>query len=362
MNKNQRYVTIFSIIGFSILFAFTNNLGLDLTPDSFAYMDTAQALRKFKLPTSFTYWPPFYPLFLAIIDKKYILFFALFTNFFSISTSIFLWLKSGSKYIDNPILFSFFGMFLVLNTPVLVNTHFVWSENLFILLFSTFCYTIFSKKQSFTSITLFYLTGILMCYTRNVGLFILIGCLVFSLFSSQKENTIKLLIIISLGCLWNAYQLFINSQSTLITGLLPYFDISRNLKITFGELYKWFFPSFGFIYIDIIITSFIFVYFVLWAIKSVRKYFYILGGSLFYISCFFLIPASIDDIARLLSIIFYPIVFFIFYSLNNKMNYKKYIFTILLLSITYQVIRVGKNALQKSKSGHLTIKHLDNKL
>ncbi len=354
ISKSKVKISISFLFAFTLLFSYVNWYGVKLTPDSYYYINASNSFTIEYLLNTYIHWPPLFPLALSIC-KEHTQEWTLLLNFFALFFSIVIWFYLGRKWITKDNRYLLYTFTIVFCTPIFAVSHFVWSEALFILLYSFFIlamYKIVYSNNNTWTYTLI-LSGILLCYQRHVGI-VMIGGFIFGVILSnqiRKKLLLTLLITLSLGSSWLFIQI-INGDNIQVQEVIPFLDLWRNFVLISGEITNWFLPFFHFKVISIIIFILLLFFIFRYKSKLNNKLNYVnimIFNIIVYLAFFTVVPASPDDISRFLSILYYPIIFVLFVIFPNDLHslnkYKNIVYIVLVLFIVYKVVRVIKNTI-----------------
>lgn len=380
--KIKTIVILFGFIGsFSIILT-TINYGLGFSPDSIAYLATANNLLLGKGFVSFdaqplVEWPPLYSILIYLISY-----------FFGINTSV-------SAVLLNALLFGItiylFGMilanssfpksliivgllFVIFSIPVFGVSIWMWSEILFITITLLFfrCLDSYLEKASFIHLISLVIITSLAILTRYIGIVILLTTTISIFFFNNERIKKNIILILTYSVLSSLPVVIWLIRNYLISGTLfgrrgsTRNSFFPNLYVSIEKILEWFISDalvsiklFG---LFLIITTFICLVLILFKkinYKNIlinfnsRKFVFVsLFISIYLITIVILSSLkSFDPIgSRLLSPIYLPVTFLLLlitksiYNHINRMRYKVLLFALLMLSLSYPVLTTFQTA------------------
>lgn len=309
------YVLLFA--AFTALYGVATRQGNRQTNDSRNYLAIAQNLAA---GNGFAdadgdpvvYWPPLYPLVLRLgVDHPGAFVFGL--HLLCMGGVFFLWLRMAGRQLESPGLMPLYGAYLVTATPLLMIATFVWSEALFLLLFSAYLALLCRYVHTLENRWLVWAAapGLLMLLVRNAGVFLFAGALL-GLWAtvgkslSRKHLLLHGVLVASGSAAWNGDRLLLNGNRHVFGQLLPQVQPLRNAQLVLGEMAANFLPSqllapVGMILILGLLAAFAW----LWWRQRIREPFVrlLFVGMVTYLGAWLLIPAHPDDISRFLSLV-----------------------------------------------------------
>lgn len=361
---HYRFRLYFCLSLFALFYVLACASGNKTTYDSLAYLAAAKSLsegmgllNQFGAP--YVAWPPLYPLVLSA-GIGWIQTFVFFLHLLCGLGTLFLWAKIAKSSLSRPSLQLLFLLVLSISTPFFMLFVFVWSEAIFILLFTAYLYALHSfiqhkKRRAILLATLF---AFLMLLQRNAGIFILAGsiggmALNYTFFDKREVKYLLLhgLFAASGFMLWNLYVLFYKGHEDILTEVVPDISFLRNVELVLSELGKLYVPEpVSFIFgMGILLPCLLWVCYSLYRQKDVwlRLLIVIL---LTYLTAWVIIPASESDISRFLAVIVPVIHLFVFFLLEGQLNFsrrKVRFFTLLCAGVwlLYPFFRILSNAL-----------------
>ncbi len=394
MKKNELYILITAFVLSLLLFLVATKEGLLLTYDSRAYLKLAQD-NSFKNSIN-AVWMPFYPFLLSfgkIFGENNILHFAKIFHLVCLLGIITQTFFITKKCIKTPILRYFVLFMVVFSVSNLQNAVFLWSESFFvvILLFSFMLLNqeiISNKTLSFLIIL-----SVLLCFQRLAGIFFVWLFMAIIILKDIKKmgkkeimledndllfgkykimtdilmqiNWIMLKAFIYLFCstsvifLWfflkERYQDTPQLAQNLIEG-----SFFTNISSCFVVMVEWFLPNFllnSLPYSEKVMVSFFLILgmvatMIIVDIKTHNKLIFSILILVFgYISgiCFLAlnIPSETD---RYISVV--QILFFVglgasldFFWEKITLVFKRILLILMILTLSYNIIRISKNAL-----------------
>lgn len=338
-------VAILPIVLFYLFCCWDGNLH---SPDSEGYLDFAKNLWNHGLLQDSSgqpmiYWPPLFVVFLlpAVGFPKYVIL----LNLFLLIYHQYIWVKIGKRLLGSAPGLIFYATLLGLNTMILMVAVYVWSELLFMVFFGTavFCLLQYQQQLQLKYLIAFGLSLGAGLLTRNAGVFLLPGFFIagFYLF---KEKSLKwyfiVLVIASLGnVIWNVHQLFVLGYQSALQELIPQLNIQKSMILTFSELGYFFWPGFARDWFAALLglTGFLFAI-LRFGNQQKECYFPVLIFTS-YMLFWFVIPASRDDLGRLLAPIM-PAFLLLFYSRIGDFL-KKPPMKLIFYSISYYLIVIS---------------------
>lgn len=330
---------ILGCIGASIILLITNLHGAGTTPDSAAYISAARNLADGHGLLTYNglhliVQPPLYPIMLAIIKK--ILFIdplisAGYVNALLFGLIVYLSGLLLLKYL-NSFALVFLGTISILISFALVQASLMaLSEPLFIFLVLLFLYYFESyiSKHDFISLFLFSISAALACITRYTGVIIILTGIICILLWSRNNNKEKfwhslifLLITVLPITMW-VIRNYILSGTLVGQRAASSYTLFENLNFFYNTVLPWFLPlnSKWIYFTSILLIVAICFLFGLDAAKSSNKdAIKLIGPSLLFVLFYTGVivisstTTAYDQISdRLLSPIFIPIVFILFF-------------------------------------------------
>lgn len=338
--------------------------GNKTTYDSLAYLAAAKSLsegmgllNQFGAP--YVAWPPLYPLVLSA-GVGWIQTFVFLLHLLCGLGTLFLWDKIAMSRLRTAWLQFLYLLVLSISTPFLMLFVFVWSEAIFILLFTAYLYALqsFVQHRKRRAILLATLFAFLMLLQRNAGIFILAGsiggmALNYTFFDKRELKYLLLhgLFAASGFTLWNLYVVFYQGHEDILTEVVPKFSFLRNVELVLSELGKLYVPeslslTFG---AGILLPCLLWMCFILYRQKDVwlRLLMVIL---LTYLTTWVIIPASESDISRFLAVSVPVVHLFAVVLLEEQLNFFRrrsrfFIFLCAGLWLMYPFLRILSNAM-----------------
>ncbi len=361
---------LIGLIGTITILSLTVQHGTGITPDSVAYISVA---RNFADNNAFITYngsdlilqPPFYPIISALIKKILLIDPQVSTSYVNAILFGLIIYLSGSfllKYLKSYAL-SILGTISILISYALVQVSLMaLSEPLFILLILLFIYHFdkFSLKQDYTSLFFLSIWASLACLTRYTGIVIILTGIILIL-SQQKSNLRKkflqsfvfiLITVLPIG-IWIIRNYFISGTTTGQRAESSY-SLSQNLRFFYDTILLWYLPADS-IFIYLILFTFLSAAWILFKLNFDRPYnfkinYKIVPSVLFvlFYSSFIIISSTTtayDRISdRLLSPIYIPAVFILFFSLDKTLSwlsnrFNKFLINALLIICIISLIR-----------------------
>jgi len=226
-----RYRKGLEIACFALLFmAFfvATACGLGMTTDSFKYSVTAQNLvSSGEFITvggkPYTYWPPLFPIVLALLPSQSPWLLNL-LNAACLLGSILIWYRISCNYLT-PNWRLFYLFTLCSATPILMVHVYVWTEPIFLLMFSGYLYSLhrFLEKEALNWLLSATIFAFFMLLQRNAGIMLLMGMSLgilifrFDLFKRRFGYFLTHgFFSVSGWAVWQYWQYFIRKQTESI--------------------------------------------------------------------------------------------------------------------------------------------------
>jgi hypothetical protein len=257
------------------------------------------------------YWPPLYPLVLRVgIGHPGAFVFGL--HLLCMGGVLLLWLRMAGRQLASPGHVLLYGAYLVTATPLLMIATFVWSEALFLLLFSAYLAGLYRYVNTLENRWLLgaAVPGFLMLLVRNAGVFGFAGALLglwaaVGKHLNRKHLLLHAALVLSGWAVWNADRLLLNGNRHVFGQLLPQWQPLRNAQLVLRELGANVLPSQpltpagGALVLGLLAA---FAWF--WRAGRIREPFVQLLFVLIltYLGTWVIIPAHPDDISRFLSL------------------------------------------------------------
>jgi len=354
-------LALLGVFGSIVILTLTMQHGAGMTPDSVVYISVARNLADSN--NFLTYngkdlvlQPPLYPVILALIKKLTSIDPQISTSYFNAVLFGLIIYLSGLLLLKNLNSFTLvlLGTVSVLISYAIVQTSLMTlSEPLFILLILFFFYYLdkFRSKQDYTSLFLLSIWASLACLTRYTGVILILTGMIFILIQQKrnlKEKFSQSLIFILITVLpigiWIIRNYFISQTLTGQRAESSY-SLSQNLGFFYDTLFPWYLPA-NSIITYLILLTFLSAAWILFKtnydkqfnFKKIDKIFPSVLFVLFY-SCIIIISSTTtayDRISdRLLSPIYIPAVFILFFTLDKiltwlSMYFNKYAVCIFL--------------------------------
>jgi hypothetical protein len=211
-----------------VLSGYATYYGLAMTSDSWNYLSATRSfgaigeLRNAN-GTLYTAWPPLFPVLLAAwadtvpLSWKWL-------QVGCLAGSLVVWGHLGQLLLTHNVLARLYVLVLAFSTPWLICAGFLWSEPVFVLLFSVYIYAVyrFGTTSNYLMLLLATLSGILLPLQRVSGFFVLAGVAVaaVALYPAQVWRRRALLlahgvVVVSAGLVWQYYTLFVVESRNL---------------------------------------------------------------------------------------------------------------------------------------------------
>lgn len=345
-----------------VYFISTNN-GINLTFDSYQYIKVAQQIYQNGFISiidneKFVYWPPLYPLILSfLLDAEGHFSIIVFQYLLGLCV-IFIWNIISKDILKNKIQQFLFIILLSLSTNMLMISTFIWSELLFLLLFSLVILIVkkYLNTRNIYWILLSIIPAFLMLIQRNVGI-IMFSAFYFSIVVLIKipVRHFKILglsyfISISGIVAWNGYKILIEDRLYIFCELFPVFTPLKNIILIINEIGVMFYPATLLLPITIFFTSALFIicsYCIFYQSESpVLKI--LLLTTIIYLSFWIIISGNPSEMSRFLSVIT-PLLLLSMVRgtalAMEKLKFYGYIKTLIFsIIILYSVVRVTNNS------------------
>jgi hypothetical protein len=358
---------------FAAILIYANACGLYLTHDSEFYLQAAHRMRQegrlqlFYSPL-FSHWPPLYPFMLSFftdLPTAYLI-----VHVGCLLLSYWLWIEIGSMVLHQRVFRILFGLLLSLSTPWLLVGHFLWSEALFILLFSAYLYLLLRYVDTEKSYFLLAATvfAFLLPWQRIAGVFVFLGVatgILFFFFPFFKKHWQKWVLhglVSSLSFIsWFVYTTFVLDGRTIREGMgvtAISSSIFQSLSDYLQILSRWLVPkqipdllSFGLVAAFLVVPGF----FIHRKTQHGRISGFLWMLMLVYIFLYVTVPAvsaevgGIDETERFLSVI-YPVFFLSFlfgaeqYLKVLKPKFQMILYILVMTWLLYPAARMLKNA------------------
>jgi hypothetical protein len=306
------------------------------------------------------YWPPLYPLVLRLgINHPGAFVFGL--HLLCMGGVFFLWLRMAGRQLESPGYVLLYGAYLVTATPLLMIATFVWSEALFLLLFSAYLALLCRYLNTLENRWLVWAAapGFLMLLVRNAGVFLFAGALLGLWAAAGKRLDRKYLLLhaalaVSGSAAWNVDRLLLNGNRHVFGQLLPQVQPLRNAQLVLGELAANFLPSQTLAPVGgALVLGLLAAFAWLWWRQRIREpsVRLLFVGMVTYLGAWLLIPAHPDDISRFLSLVL-PALYLVLLSTVEAAarpwgpTGRTLAWIGLLAGLAYPAVRVVHNALR----------------
>lgn len=382
---------ILGFIGAGIILLITNRYGAGITPDSVAYISAARNLAEGHGFLTYNglhlvVQPPLYSIILGVIQKITLIDPQMLAGIVNAVLFGFIIYLSGLfllRYLNSFALI-FLGTISVLISYALVQaTLMALSEPLFIFLVLLYLYYFetYQKKQNLISLFLFSVSASLACLTRYTGVILILTGLISILLWGKNNikdkiwhSLIFLLITLLPISVWIVRNYFLSGTLVGERAASSY-TLFDNFRFFYRTVYSWFLPSssIGIYLISIFLVAATWILFRLDRDKSLnRETIKPIGPCLLFILFYTGIivisstTTAYDQISdRLLSPIFVPVVFILFFIYDKILSWlTKYfnsqlitplfmlVIILLISSPANGTIRIIKNYIQQSGWGY----------
>jgi len=307
---------------------------------------------------------PLYPLLLSLglprVDR-----YVFWLHLISAWVVIGVWIRMSEAFIEKATYRWWFGLTLTLSTPLMMISVFVWSEMVFLLLFSLYLLHLygFSRNDRRSDFWLATLCGFLLLLQRNAGIFLFTGIglgWLLNGFRFGKETrptqwfVIHCLLVGSGFAVWNISRIVIGNRPDVIWNVLEWMSPATNLSLILYELSSTWVPRMlnpVLIYL-ISGTLLIFTGFIAFFDQRDHSFVRLLWITLIsYLTTWLIMLPNADEVSRYLSVVLPVFYFLVFYALakcsDQTPKYARWFLSVLaLLSLAYQMLRVVYNALR----------------
>ncbi len=305
------------------------------------------------------YWPPLYPLVLSWFQGPNSLIFIKYFHYLLAISLFIIWHFIAAKYFKNRNHLLLFMILLSLSTHILMITVFIWSELLFLVLFSIVILCVekylLTNKLKWLLISVF--PSFLMLIERNAGIFLItsfyFALFIFNVYQRKHYKSVIICFIVSISgfLFWNVNRIILESRLYMISELIPYFTPLKNFHLVLNEVGSVFYPSLFFSPLSLILTFGLLsiTAFIVFGTKDNSFLKTMLLTSLLYLSVWIIIPGDPSNMGRFISIVV-PILLLafvvVFNEISRKMSFPSYLNYILIsIMIIYSTIRITNNAL-----------------
>jgi hypothetical protein len=354
---------ILGLIGASIIILLTSRYGAGMTPDSAAYISAARNLADGHGFLTYNglhlvVQPPLYPIMLAAIKKIILIdpqISAGYVNAVLFGLIIYLSGLLLLRYLNSFALI-FLGTVSILISNALVQASFmVLSELLFIFLILLFLYYLekYQTKQDFVSLFLFSTSAALACLTRYTGIIMILTGIICILLWTKNNNKEKfwhslifMLITLSPITIWIIRNYFISGTLVGLRAASSY-TLFENFSFFYNTVLPWYLPlnSTGIYFIFIFIIVSTWILFGIAPVKiSNREAIKLIGPCLLFILFYTGIivvsstTTAYDKISdRLLSPIYIPAIFILFFIFDKILSWLIKFFHIKLVAVLFMV-------------------------
>lgn len=343
-------ILITGVVGFFISYFLATPLGLELTPDSFQFLNAAKSFRERGVLEeigggSFVHWPPLFPTILSFFEHPTEVMYWL--NPLMWGGVLVIWSKLLLKEVKKPI-YQWMGILLIsLNVSNVLLTRFLWVESVFVLLISLFIYFYFFDNWKFSWLICL-LTGVAMVFLRTASILILINVVLLSLFDSQNRR--KLWLFAPLIICWLGYRLFFSHRGA--AGEFSVFDLEsviNHLTWYYGHLRSLFLPLPGGymnIWIELVFVVGFCTFLVFKRNKLTQMSLVLVVISFLYIDEVMLLAlvkgfGGQHEVGRYLGVVSIPI-FVVFVSLFERIHWK-FSSVVVIVVLALNVLRLGSN-------------------
>jgi hypothetical protein len=235
---------IFSVL-FAIQYAYLTKCGIDLSPDSTSYINAANHLIRYgSFGKDYLNWPPLFPIILTFYDPiilTYVL------NCVCILGTIMVLYFIGNTSFHYLYFSIFYLIVLVFGRPLFIVSRSLWSESIFLLLFSVLLlqYFFFLKHRSIKYFIYLILVSFLLCLQRHSGFFLVVGLSIAISFQVGRKRFYPLVYFIfsvSGSIAWNFYNFYESHGNFNFLSHQYFSGILLNIDHYLFIMNDWFIP------------------------------------------------------------------------------------------------------------------------
>lgn len=332
---------------------------IGLTHDSHYFLAAARSFAQnftFLNPngTYFTNWTPLFPFLLAPIPDSFL---GLFQGLVLLLTLI-IFQKIAFEQIETPFFRLFFSISLCFSPYLMLESVFLWSEAVFVLLLvlhyrAAELYEQNPKNRFFVFLAFM---GFLLCLQRHAGIFFVIGTFVYYVFlgnvgfSLRKKYLFYLIFALSGWFFWLLRNHFVSSEPLPSITSRLFEDVGHNILVYSESLSLFFLPTFvpfewriGILLVySVVIVSFRLRF------EQVKTYSTFLV-FVYLAAMLCLEKANFWEVERYVAVI-YPFVFLnlvVFFEKKfpKKILFQRIIYLVLAFWLVYPVFRTLKNVI-----------------
>ncbi|NJN27213.1 MAG: hypothetical protein HC819_15150 [Cyclobacteriaceae bacterium] len=270
-----------------------------------------------------------------------------------------IWYMIAARCLRDSIQLAIFIILMALSTNLLMVSIFIWSELLFILLFSLTILFVqrYAHSKNPLWMWLSVIPAFLMLIDRNAGIFI-ISPLYFAMIVSYKLPRRHYFILawclvfsVSGFALWNVHHIVMESRFYMLAELVPYFTPVKNLEILLNDIGIIFFPSlllypWSVFFTGLILAIGTYLIFTTSGAKFIKTLYL---TALLYLCIWIVIPGDPSNMNRFVSVVT-PILLLafaeFFFKMAQKFKIPGHLHYVLLAGvILYSVARNVNNAM-----------------
>jgi hypothetical protein len=334
------------------LFVFISSKGLGSTVDAEAYVFAAQSLKKeFVLLTSYGYytnWAPLFPCLLAILGTYITQFLALVLNI-----ALLYWV-GGLVLPKRSIYHYLFFLHSSFSVTFLMIHFFVWSEAWFLVfllgLFVCFAKSFIQKRLSTKIFLLMIVLANLLCLQRLAGVFLVVGfaVLIYWHFSFRRAFTFSLFSATGLG-IWQLRNSFIQEKPDFLENIFmvrwqeSYWDYAKTI-------FNFFLPSYWLSMFFAIFLLFLLLLFLVVLVFQKNLVASLSAICFCYLAAMLVLRMNVAGESERYLAPIQPFLLLIFWHLAEKLGkiiqWKSILYGILLITLTFQMLRTAKNLKQ----------------
>jgi hypothetical protein len=242
---------------------------------------------------------------------------------------------------------------------------FVWSETVFLLLFSLYLLHLYgffrnAKRSHFWLATFF---GFLMLLQRNAGIFLFTGISLSWLlngfrFGKESKPTrwflIHCLLVVFGFAVWNTSRIVIGNRPDVIWNVMEWMSPATNLSLILYELSSNWVPRILPPVLIYLVSALLLIFtgFIAYLKPAAHSFVRLLWITLIsYLTTWLIMLPNADEVSRYLSVVLPVFYFLVYYALAKFSDqiplYARWFLSVLILfSLAYQILRVVYNALR----------------
>lgn len=331
-HHHHLFTLLFIFFGL-LLLAYSLQCGVGLTYDSYDYLAAAFSFsERWQLIDNngkpYIFHAPLFPILISILGNDPVQKVKILNHIFYLISIIFIYL-GNFRLFKNP----WFSSLSILTIGISVGHqmiyNYIWSEPLFLFLFVIHNYLMLRflrnpKKNIFIGLIFI---AFLMCLIRNAGFFIILASGYILLLNTSKavRNFLSYMLFSSSGfLLWNSYVIFVQNGINRVYAENPFFTGVFHNSINYLDIISlWFFP--GLITSGVRVSLLLIILILLWIVLKYQLvpksgHLYFAQFVIYLILMIVLIKVDIDEIERLLAVIYPWMVVGIFLIIDENWN------------------------------------------